>query len=670
MKRKIIHCFATYILALFLFFSNMLSCYAASPVIRSVSISPGSTVATLNSTCAFTVSVVGDNNYSSEVAWSVSGQTSRNTFIDGNGILNISSEETASSLVVKAVSKQDSRYSATALVTLQKPSCQVQIKASPDNAGTVTESRSVDYGGSITLEASAKDGYRFDSWMENNTILSTDSKLTLNNITSAREITAMFSQTRFHLNLSSSPAYSGTVSGQGVYDRGGSATITAVPIQGYRFVGWSENGNIVYVNPDYTINNISRDMNLAAVFEMEGAVTYTITASASSDNGTITPEGRTTVTQGSGIQYKITPKSGYTISAVYVDGTPVGAVSSYNFTDVKGDHSISVDFAAIPGQESAPPKPAETAKPDNTDTETSPAPDKTQPGKKPEEQPKQPEPSKENGLTGTLKMLDISVEEAEKLIDEGNDRKLMEGALQTGDLQVTIHNDFADPTQEIDSGSFYDNTGIRNFEAAVDHMLDREDKIELLLGKRQVAIDFRIERLDRTVPAETLKFFSGNKMPAMQIGQYFEVTLTKTSQNESRQITELPEELELVLHLPDQLKADNRKFYILNMHTGADGRPEYTEFADKDKDADTVTFSADRFSTCAIAYIDWQPKAEQTPEITDTAADSDASEGNTVTAGNPGMNNTLTSIAVVLVVILVAAVCILAMLLIMRKRRE
>ena len=62
------------------------------------------------------------------------------------------------SLVVKAVSKQDSRYSATALVTLQKPSCQVQIKASPDNAGTVTESRSVDYGGSITLEASAKDG--------------------------------------------------------------------------------------------------------------------------------------------------------------------------------------------------------------------------------------------------------------------------------------------------------------------------------------------------------------------------------------------------------------------------------------------------------------------------------------------------------------------------------
>ena len=54
MKHKIIHCFATYILALFLFFSNMLSCYAASPVIRSVSISPGSTVATLNSTCAFT----------------------------------------------------------------------------------------------------------------------------------------------------------------------------------------------------------------------------------------------------------------------------------------------------------------------------------------------------------------------------------------------------------------------------------------------------------------------------------------------------------------------------------------------------------------------------------------------------------------------------------------
>lgn len=403
MKHKTIRHFLLSILALIL-----LSCgtaprpvLAASPVIRSVSISPGSAAATRDSTCAFTVSVVGENNYSREVAWSVTGQTSRNTFIDGNGILNISADELSTSLVVKAVSKQDSRYSATALVSLPKPTCQINVKASPDNAGTVTESRAVDYGGSITLEASAREGYTFDHWMENNAILGTEAKLTLNNVTQAREITAIFSKNRFDLTLNCSPAYSGTVTGQGTYNRGTSVRITATPIQGYRFVGWSENGNIIYVNAEYDINNIADDRNLTAVFEMEGAVTYTINASISSGSGTITPEGTTRITQGSGILYTITPANGYTVSNVSVDGSPVGAVSSYTFNDVKGDHSITADFAALPVQEKPAPAPVEQSKPDKqpeqavTDPEPEPSPE---PSSRPETTP--PEAGQDSSLSG------------------------------------------------------------------------------------------------------------------------------------------------------------------------------------------------------------------------------------------------------------------------------
>lgn len=675
MKRKKSYRFVTYILAILLLFSDMLPCHAAmlasgvstaAPVVRSVSISPGSAVVSLNSTCSFTATVIGDNNYSREVAWSVSGQTSRNTFIDGNGVLNVSAEETASSLVVKAVSKQDSRYSATALATVQKPSCQVQVKASPDNAGTVTESRTVDYGGSITLEAAAKDGFRFDNWMENNTILSTDAKFTLNNITTPREITAMFTQTRFNLSLSCSPAYSGSVSGQGVYDRGGSATLNAVPIQGYRFVGWSENGNIVYVNPDYTITNIARDMNLVAVFEMEGAVSYTITASASSENGTISPAGQTRVTQGSGIQYTIKPASGYTIGNVYVDGTSVGAVSSYNFHDVKSDHSITAEFTAIPRQEPAAPAPAETSPPENTDTDNdpSPAPDRSQADQENDKQPPQSAAAEKNDLTGALRELNVSVEDAEKLIESGDDRELMEGALKTGDLQVTIRNDFSDTVEETASVSHYENAGVKNFEAALDHILDKDEKMEILRGNRQVTISFLIDRIDGAVPSETIKFFTANKIPAMQIGQYFEVTLTETAQNETRKITELPEELELVLRLPDRLKADNRKFYILRMHTNADGTLEYTELADKDKDADTVTFTTDRFSTYAIAYIDWQPNADTQQESTEAENTTPAQ-----TTGSPGISGAVTSVIAVLAVILAAAASMLILWFIMKKRR-
>ena len=107
----------------------------SEPVITSIRISPGTVVASKGGNCTFTASVSGENDYIKEVAWSVSGQTSRNTFIDSNGVLNVGTDETASSLVVKAVSRQDSRYSASALVSLQASSYFIQLKAIPENGG-------------------------------------------------------------------------------------------------------------------------------------------------------------------------------------------------------------------------------------------------------------------------------------------------------------------------------------------------------------------------------------------------------------------------------------------------------------------------------------------------------------------------------------------------------
>ena len=40
--------------------------------------------------------------------------------------------------------------------------------------------------------------------------------------------------------------------------------------------------------------------------------------------------------------------SGLAVSNVYVDGKPVGWMNSFNFTDVRENHTISVDFAESP----------------------------------------------------------------------------------------------------------------------------------------------------------------------------------------------------------------------------------------------------------------------------------------------------------------------------------
>jgi hypothetical protein len=72
--------------------------------------------------------------------------------------------------------------------------------------------------------------------------------------------------------------------------------------------------------------------------------TYTITAT-SGVNGIITPVGITTVNSGGSQSYTITPDSGYHVTDVLVDGSSVGNVTTYQFTNVVSSHMISASFA-------------------------------------------------------------------------------------------------------------------------------------------------------------------------------------------------------------------------------------------------------------------------------------------------------------------------------------
>lgn len=279
MRQKIRIAIKIFIAAVMLFLLPGFSCAAfsdAPAAIHSVAISPGTTVVTKSATCTFTATVTGENDYSSEVVWSVSGQTSQSTFIDSKGVLNVASDESASSLVVKAVSKQDSAYSATALAVLQNATYQVNISVNDGNGGTATEGKTVNAGENMTIKATPKEGWRFVEWRENDKAVSNDQEFTLENITENR--------------------------------------------------------------------------NLTAVFEKETPKTYTVTASVSSFGGIITPTGASPVPTGSWIGYAITPDRGYRVRMVYVDGAAIGAATSYNFTDVQGDHTISAEFEPDPAQ--------------------------------------------------------------------------------------------------------------------------------------------------------------------------------------------------------------------------------------------------------------------------------------------------------------------------------
>jgi len=81
------------------------------------------------------------------------------------------------------------------------------------------------------------------------------------------------------------------------------------------------------------------------VFATEAPPVWTITASAGG-NGSISPNGPTSVVSGSNQSFTITANSGYHVADVLVDGNTVGAVSSHTFNTVTANHTISATFAA------------------------------------------------------------------------------------------------------------------------------------------------------------------------------------------------------------------------------------------------------------------------------------------------------------------------------------
>jgi hypothetical protein len=73
-------------------------------------------------------------------------------------------------------------------------------------------------------------------------------------------------------------------------------------------------------------------------------VTHTITATTST-GGTISPSGSVTVNSGTSQTFTITPTSNYSIADVKVDGVSQGRITSYTFSNVTANHTISATFS-------------------------------------------------------------------------------------------------------------------------------------------------------------------------------------------------------------------------------------------------------------------------------------------------------------------------------------
>jgi hypothetical protein len=147
--------------------------------------------------------------------------------------------------------------------------------------------------------------------------------------------------------LTSSASVGGTISPQGnvtVYENG-SQTFTFTPTLGYRISDIIVDGTSKGVADSYTISNVAANHTISVFFT--AAPIYSIVATAG-EGGTISPSGTVMVSETWSQKFTIAPLQEYVISSVMVDGQSVGAVSTYTFTNITGNHTISAVFSKVP----------------------------------------------------------------------------------------------------------------------------------------------------------------------------------------------------------------------------------------------------------------------------------------------------------------------------------
>ena len=205
----------------------------------------------------------------------------------------------------------------------------VNVSANPANGGTVTGGGNYQVGQSCTVTATANSGYTFTNWSENGTIVSTQPSYTFV-VNGNRTLVANFQALpqNYTVSVSANPTNGGTVSGGGTYQQGQQCTVHATANTGYTFTNWTENGNVVSTQANYTFT-VNSNRTLVANFTLQQ---FTITALVDPSQWAGGVEGGGVYTYGQSCTLTATPTVPYIFVNWTKNGIQVSTNATYTFT--------------------------------------------------------------------------------------------------------------------------------------------------------------------------------------------------------------------------------------------------------------------------------------------------------------------------------------------------
>ena len=186
-------------------------------------------------------------------------------------------------------------------------------------------------------------GYKIGDVLVDGSSVGAVDSYTFSNVTANHTISVQFQAVSIY-TITSSAEDGGSISPSGTVQvsESWSQKYTMSPLPGYVVDSVIVDGNDVGDMMSYTFTNVTANHTISVTFK---DAPYIITASTS-EGGTISPSGKVEVWAGLSQKFTITPSAGYEISNVIIDGVSFGTLTSYTFSSLSTDHTISAVFSS------------------------------------------------------------------------------------------------------------------------------------------------------------------------------------------------------------------------------------------------------------------------------------------------------------------------------------
>jgi uncharacterized repeat protein (TIGR02543 family) len=215
----------------------------------------------------------------------------------------------------------------------------VTLESSPADAGILNGAGNYSPGDNVTINAQANTGYSFVNWTENGSVVSTNPQFSFT-ISENREFIANFSINTYTVTAVANPAAGGNVSGAGTYNHGQTASLQATAAEGYSFVNWTENGNVVSRTQTEFSFTVTQNRNLTANFAM-GVFSVTL---ESNPAGAGMLQGEGNYNPGDNVTIYAEPNPGYVFENWTDNGLVVSQNPQFSF-EITGNRNFTANFS-------------------------------------------------------------------------------------------------------------------------------------------------------------------------------------------------------------------------------------------------------------------------------------------------------------------------------------